>query len=310
MTKLIKRALILAKEEVTYGTDSIPDTANNAILALNPNVKAAGEKLERNPAMGNLGRLGALIGKQWVELTFSVELKGSGTIDAAPRIGDILESCAMAETVNAGVSVVYNPVSTGIKSCTIYAYFDGILHKITGCRGTFEIIAAAGQIVMLNFTMQGLYQAPIDTAFPGSVTYESTIPPVFKNASFTLNAISTLVVQQLQVALQNELSQSDDVNAATGIKEISIVDRNPIGSFNPEVPAIAAYDFHADWAAASKRALSAVVGSAEGNKITISAPKVTLDEMGPGDRNGILIYDIPISLAIDSGDDEMELKFE
>jgi len=310
MGKLIKRGLILAKEEAAYGTDSVPDTTDNAMLALNPNVKAAGEKLERNPAMGSLGRLGALIGKQWVEISFSVELKGSGSLGVAPRIGDLLECCGMAETVNAGVSVVYDPASTSHKSCTIYAYFDGILHKITGCRGTFEIVKAAGQIVLVNFTIQGLYQAPTDTAFPSSVTYESTIPPVFKSAAFTLNAVTTLVVQQLQVALQNELSQSDDINAATGIKQISIIDRNAIGSFNPEVPAIADYDFHADWAAGTQRALSAIVGSAEGNKITISAPKVTLDEMGPGDRNGILVYEVPISLAINSGDDELEIKFE
>jgi len=309
MAKLIKRALILAKEESTYGEDSVPAADTNAILALNLNVKDAGEKLERNPVMASLGRMGALIGKKWVEITFGVELKGSGTIDVAPRTGDLLESCAMLETVNVGVSVVYTPVSTSLKSCTIYAYFDGIVHKILGCRGTFEVVAAAGQIVMVNFTIQGLYQAPVDLALPSAV-YETTIPPVFKSAEFTFNAVTTLVIQQLQVALQNEIVQQEDVNAVHGIKGIAITNRNPIGSFNPEVPAIADYDFHADWVAGEKRALSAIVGSVEGNKITVSAPKVTLDEMGQGDRNGILIYEVPISLAIDSGDDELELKFE
>ena len=60
---------------------------------------------------------------------------------------------------------------------------------------------------------------------------------------------------------------------------------------------------------ASERTLSVVVGSSTGNICTITAPKVELDGVTDGDRAGLLASDIPISLAMSSGNDEIQLNF-
>jgi len=61
---------------------------------------------------------------------------------------------------------------------------------------------------------------------------------------------------------------------------------------------------------ATQRELSLVIGSAAGNKVTISAPKVTLDSIADGERESLLTREIPFTLGQDSGDDEVEIKFE
>ncbi|MEQ9716279.1 MAG: phage tail tube protein [Candidatus Asgardarchaeum sp.] len=201
-------------------------------------------------------------------------------------------------------------MSENLKSFTIYAYFDGLLHKITACEGTWEIVMDAGQIAKINWTFKGFYQTPIDEALPSGVVYDSPVPPVVLNAGFKINNVSTLVVQSVAVALNNVISQRDDVNAASAIKGFLITDRAGGGSFNPEAVLKATYDFYGDWEEATARALEITIGSTPGNIIEIAAPKVTLDNITPGDRDGIRVFDIPFSLAEDSGDDEISITFK
>ena len=74
---------------------------------------------------------------------------------------------------------------------------------------------------------------------------------------------------------------------------------------------MATYDFFTDWKNATARALSVVVGSVAGNKLTVTMPKVTLDGVETGDRNGAVTRDIPFRAACtDAGNDEVQLKFE
>ncbi len=56
--------------------------------------------------------------------------------------------------------------------------------------------------------------------------------------------------------------------------------------------------------------MSIVIGSSAGNKVTVSAPKVVVDYIPHGDRDGIRTLDLTFALSYDSGDDEIELKFE
>lgn len=317
---LVKRCVILAKEEVTYGVDPVPTPADNAIRVINPVINPTGEKLTRDHVKTSLSPLSPLMGKKYVEITFTTELRSNGLTqngDTAPRVGDLFEACAMLETLtpessgggNDG-SVKYTPTSDNLKSVTIYAYFDGLLHKITACVGTWEIIMEAGQIAKVNWTFKGFYQAPTDTALPSGVVYDSSVPPVVLNAGFKINNVSTLVTQSVAAALNNVISQRDDVNAASGIKGFLITDRAGGGSFNPEAVLKATYDFYDDWKEATARALEITIGSVAGNKIKISAPKVTLDNITPGDREGIRVFDIPFSLAESSGDDEISVTFK
>jgi len=313
---LSKQKVLLAKEESTYGTDSTPTPAANAIDAKDIKISYPGEVLERPMERASLSPVAPKIGKHYIEVTFTCELKGSGSQGVAPAIGDLLEACGFAETVSAGSSVLYKPASTGHKSVTIYVYDiqaetgNSRLHKLTGARGNVNFVFEAGQIARLEFTFQGLYNIPTDVSTPDSASYESTTPPIVESSNFTLNSVDSLVVQSININMANELHPGDDINAAAGIKNIGIVGRKPNGSFNPEAVLLATYDFWTDWVNANQRALSLVVGSAAGNKCTISAPKVSIDTITEGDRGGRRIEDIPFKLNVDSGDDEIELKFE
>jgi hypothetical protein len=311
---LEKLKVLLAKEESVYGSDPTPTVASNSIEAMNIKLKYRGDVLERDIQRETLSPVAPVIGQRSVEISFSVELKGSGSAGTAPRLGDLLEACGFNETVSAGSSVIYTPASSTMKSITIYQYDladagSCVLHKITGCRGTAKMTLEAGKLAMIDFTFQGLYNAPTDVANPGTPTFESSIPAIVQSSQFTLNDVTSLVAQKIDLDFANSVQQSDDINSAGGIKSFNIVGRKPTGAFNPEAVVVATYDFWTDWLAATQRAMSAIVGSEAGNTITVSAPKVTIDNIDNEERNGVVIRNIPFRCSLNSGNDELQIKF-
>lgn len=312
----IRNRCLLAKEETGgYGVDPTPTVAANAIEAKNVKVNYIGDLLERDNVRSNISPVSPVVGKRYVEVTFECELKGSGTKGTAGRIGDLLEACSFAETPSAGSSVTYVPTSSGQKSVTIYVYdldsSSAVLKKITGAVGTINVRCVAGQYATLEFIMRGLYNAPEDVALPGAPEYEITLPPIVESAAFTLapSSAGVLITQEVSISLNNEIAERDDISTTSAIKAFTIVGRKPKGSFNPEAALIATHGFWADWVASEQRALSIVIGSASGNKCTITAPKVTVDSIADADRDGLLTRDIPFSLGQNAGNDEISIVF-
>lgn len=311
-----KQKILCAKEEETYGSDITPAVGTNDIDASNIVINYRGEKLDRDLQRESLSPENPVIGKKSIEISFTCELKGSGSAGTAPQIADLLEACGFSESVDAGSSVVYAPASTGHKSVTIYLYDVQVessgnyrLHKITGARGNANLIFEAGQIARVEFTFQGLYNIPTDVVDPGDPSYESTNPPIVDSATLQLNSES-LIAQMVGINLNNNVVEREDLNTAHGLKGFEITGRAPTGEMNPEAVLLATYDFWTDWADATARALELTLGATAGNILEVSAPKVTPDNIDEADRNGIRAERIPFTLGLDSGDDELILTFK
>lgn len=309
---LTRKTVILAKVEGTYGQDATPTPSANAILVKNVDVKPVGELVERDFLRTTLSPLEFVRGMKEHELSFETELKGTGSAGATPSWGwegELLRACGLDETINTGVDISYEPVSASFESVTIYVYKDGIFHKLLGCRGTFVISGTVGQYLTVRWTFRGLYVAPTDTS-PGAQTFSSIKPPVLLSAGLTIASYSP-VATSIEVAANNDLGRRTDINDAAGVKEILITGRKPGGSFDPESVLEATHPFWADWSAATAKALNiGPIGSTAGNKITITAPKLQLEEISYGDREGLQTYETPFRLAMSSGDDELKIKFE
>ncbi len=313
---LRQRAIVLAKLETTYGTDAVPSAASDAILAFNPTINPVGAKIVRDPMRDTISPSPGLIGSRYVEFTFETDLYASGAAGTAPRAGALFQACSMTETIVALTSATYKPNSLGTsaKSVTIYYYADeganARLHKITGCVGTFELVAKAGEPARLRWTFRGLYAVPTSVAFP-TPTYEAGIntPPKALSTNLTVNAISTFVAQQVTITLENMIATRPDVNSATGIKGFVITDRKGKGTWNPESFPIATYDLWTDWINATLRQLSMVLGSGAGNICTITCPKLMIDDIQQQEREKLEIWNIPFSLAYNTGDDEISIVY-
>lgn len=307
--------VLLVKEESVIGSDPTPDVANNAIEAANIKVAYRGDLLERNIQKNTLSPTGPVVGKRSVEVTFECELKGSGTAGTAGRLGDLLEGCGFMESVAVGSSVVYTPHSGTMKTVTLYVYDmpdtgSARLHKITGAVGNMKMNLEAGQFGRLEFSFQGNYNAVADVTPVSTPTYETTLPPIVESAQFSMNSDSDLIVQALQIDTGNGIVARDDISSENGVLAFMISTRKAQGTFSPEAVTIADHDWWSDWIAATARAMSVVVGSTAGNKCTITAPKVTVDQITEADRNAITTDEMPFRCSGNAGNDELVLTFE
>ena len=156
MARSTRNTAILAKIETTQGTDAVPTGAANALLISDASFDISYNNVDRSLIRGFFGGAEQLAGTRFVDMSFSVEISGSGTAGTAPAWGPLLQACGYAEAVTASTRVDYTPISTGQKSLTIYYSDDGVLHKALGCMGNVEFAMGAGERPLLKFNFAGI----------------------------------------------------------------------------------------------------------------------------------------------------------
>ncbi|OED38496.1 hypothetical protein AB834_00860 [PVC group bacterium (ex Bugula neritina AB1)] len=313
MSVLLKNDILLAKIETGYGVDTAP-SSTDFVEAMDLSVSITGETLERNLNRGSLSAISSKVGKRYVDISFSSELKGSGTEGIAPNIGKLFQACAFSETVVADTSVTYKPISADIPSLTFYFYekltsTTSKLTKVTGCRGTFTMDFSASEIAKVSFDFKGLYNEPTDVTTPSTPNFGTIKPPIVENSAFTFNSNTSLIVQQLSLDLGNGVVMSDDINANAGIGQIFINSRSMSGNFNPEVVSVSAYNWYTDWESATSRSLSLGIGSVAGNIVDISVPEVTVTSLSSGERDGLRTMEVPFQVSSDAGNEDITIGF-
>jgi len=310
MPKLLtRRKLLLFKVEGTYNSDPTPTPILDAVLVSELTWSNEGLKMIERPAVRpSLAALQQVYGGRLVTIAFNAEVKGSGAAGTAPEIGQLLRACARGETIVAATSVTYLPVSTSIESGTAYVYEDGKRIVLTGCRGNVAYALSAGGIVVASFTLTGHVAAQTDAALP-TPTFDTTVPVAWIGGAFTIGGFSA-VISELNFDFGNQLAMPESVNGADGFDEISIVGRDTNGSINPLDQLVGTQDYLAKFTAGTAMALTTgVIGSAAGNKLTITMPAVYYRDATQADRDGIASLDLPFGAAESSTDDEVSIAF-
>jgi len=307
MALLTRKRLILAKIESTYGTDSTP-AGTEAILVRNLEITPVqSDVVSRDLIRPYLGNYENLLANTRVEVSFEVELAGSGTAGTAPAWDAVIKSCGMSGTVVADTSVTYAPVSSSFSSCTIYANIDGVRHKITGCRGSFSITGEVGQIPVIQFSMVGVFNAPDDSAAPTPTYSNQATPVIFKNGNTT-----SFQIFSFSGALQ---SFSFDMACDTvyrelvgGTKEVLITNRAPNGSATVEAVALSSHNFFTDATGTSTGNLTFQHGQTAGNIVTFTSAQTDLGSPTYSDSDGIQMLTLPyVATPTTAGNNEVSI---
>lgn len=306
MALKFRRRAVLAKTEVTYGTDATPSGAANAIqlsdVTINP---MEGEEVERNLVGRSIGSQPALLVGLHVVLEASVELAGAGTAGDAPGYGVLLRACGFSETVDAGVDVVYAPVSADEESASIYFNLDGQRFVMLGSRGTASFSVSARGLPQITFRLTGLWSEPSAQAYPTGdfSAFQKPLPATKANTpTFTLHAF-TAVMHSLEISQNNEIAHRDLVNE----ESVIITDRGFTGTTVIDMPALGTQNFFAVAKAETLAALQLIHGTAAGNIIQIDAPKVQIGRPSIADAQGVATLSLPLRLTPDAGDDDFTL---
>ena len=312
---LTKKGIVLAQTESAYATDPGGWAGNHVIDTDKDTLDISwpAELEERPFSATTFTKQVPVIAERALEIALTVELKGSGVAGTAPRIGPLLRASGFLETANPGVDVTYTlvtPFPASENSVALKCYIDAGYFLLLGARGNPRFLLPKGKRLLGQFRFRGLYTGPVAEAIP-SLTREGTAALLGKSATVTaLGGTLTRAISNIEFDLQNELVDAPDPSKADAIKEIYILDRTVIGSLDPAIEQ--ASDLTGDitlWNGRTKSDFSYVVGAA-GNKLTISGKGMVINDPKLADRGGARIFQHAFGMYGDTGDDELQLKFE
>jgi hypothetical protein len=386
MALLLRKSLILIKAESTYGSDISP-AGTDAVLVRDLTITPLqSDTVSRDLVRPYLGASEQLLANTRVQCQFTVELAGSGTAGTAPRFGDALKACAMAETTTGaavtgtatagaansitlaagasstdgtyvgqiititsgtgsghvglitayvgstkvatvraisttfvpgassgysiGANVSYAPVSSSFSSVTIYYNVDGLLHKVTGARGTVVLNGEVGAIPTLQFTMTGIYNSPTDTAAPTATYTNQATPLIFKQGNTTAFQLYSYsgCLQSVSMDVGNNIVYRELIGCT---KEVLITQRNVTGTVVIETPTIAAKDyFTAALADGTTGNFSFAHGTAAGNRVGLVLSTVDIGDLTYSGQDDIAMLNLPYTAIPSSpGNNEFILTF-
>lgn len=309
MPLLYRRMAITAKIETTYGTDSVPTGAANAMLVRNVRVSPLTVESEARELMRPyLGNSEDIVGAFYGGLQFDVECAGAGGAGTVPKYGPLLRGCGMAEVIAAGVSVTYTPISTAFESLSMYFYLDGVLHRFTGARGSVAARLNNRQAAMFQFNYQGLFQPVSDSAVPAAVYTGFQVPLAMNTANtptFNLYGVagSAAPLRNLSLDLANQVSYRNLV----GSEAVQILDRKPAGQIEFEATTVAVRNWWNNVRDAFSGALQIVHGTQPGNIVEFTAPRVQLTGPNYGDFEGGAMFQAGLKLNPNAGNDELAI---
>jgi len=304
---LTRKKVLLAKIESSYGTDATPTGAANAILAANVTASPfEAEQQQRETVQPYLGARGVFHVGRMVRLEFDVEAAGAGAAGSVPGYGPLLRACGFSETVNAGVDVVYAPVSESFDSGTIHFHQDGSKHALVGARGNVALRVEVKRIPVYHLTMGGLYVAPAAATDPTPDTSGFTTPLTVSNdntPTFSLHGFACKL-QQLTLGPNHQVVHRELV----GEESVQITDRQGGGQVTIEAPALGSKDYFAAAAAGTQAALQLIHGTVAGNIVQLDAPRVQLLNPQYVDSDGIVMLQMGLALVPSSaGNDEFTI---
>ena len=316
MPRYIRNTVITAKVETTYGTDAGPTGAANALLVTDMTITPLdAQNIDRNLIRGYFGGSEQLVGPASVKVNFSVELAGAGAAATAPAWGPLLLGCAMAEaSLTTPNRVEYSPVSTALKSLTIYYYDDGVLHKLLGAMGTCTLSAKVGERPMLKFEFTGLdggvsaastsgtltaWQKPI--AMTKANVVDITLGLAYATGAFSGGTLYSSTGLELQ--LGNAVSYSPMLSNET----VDITDRSMTGSMELDLSAAQEVTMMGQVKANTTQSLGITLGTVSGNKLLIYAPTVQMISPRKSELNGKRLIGFDLRLMPSAGNDELKL---
>jgi len=266
-----------------YGDDVAPTAA--MLVSSISHTPMAGSTVARNNYKGFKGNSGSLASTNWQELSFEIELASSGTPGVAPAYADLLRCCGFAEVLTAVTSAVYNPIDSGEDDGTAYYYYDNVLHKMRGVRGSVELALDLGGLWKLKFKLLGLYDDAA-TGTPAGIDFSAFTKPLVANSqtitSFSFFGVSTLKMTNLSLNPGISVNHFD----ATNQEEIELSERTGTLSTTLREPDLATKNFFAETRTGTEGAMAIQLGNVAGAIVKVDVPNIQLTGTSRGADKG------------------------
>lgn len=291
-----KKALILSAIEATPGTAETLVAGDGAMVVRNPQYSQNNTNIERDFISPDHGTLASLPGSISGQISFDTELKPGASLGVAPQVGKLLRMCGFSETLDAGVDVEYALGGSGFEHGTVA--FDlqddgggnGPRYAIKGAHGNLVFSAEVGGLMNIAATLTGAYITPTDVAAL-SPTFETKIPPIFKDGTFTIGGVA-LKVRRFSIDLRNQIVLTPDINEASGFALARYGSRAPQITFDAELTTITTHNFTGLIENATESALVLQSQVTANNTVRMEATKLQYTNISFNNQDNIPVVSV------------------
>jgi hypothetical protein len=307
--KLDRLKLVLcAVNGGAYGTDAAPGSAD-AVKGFEFNVTPLqSTRVDDDQVQPWLGAGDSYLVGKHAEITFKVRASGAGAAGDVPPVGSLLRICGLSETVSAGVSVDYEPVSSGFEDGTLYFWRDNKRRVLTGVRGTVTFMAERSSVPYFEFALRGLYNKPTNVAFP-TPDFSAWVKPVVAEP-VNVGTWSFFGTQPIFNSLRLSFANDYPFVSRVNQERVDITGRAAEGELVMEEEDLATLDLEDLATSHTNGTLSFEHGKTAGNIVGVSAPKVQVMAPSEGESEGTAMQTAPLSLKPDAGNDELKITFK
>jgi hypothetical protein len=205
----------------------------------------------------------------------------------------------------------YTPVSDNLETCTIYCYYEQVLHKITGCAGTVSFTGQGGAFTQANFTFSGNYIAPVDAALPTTAVFEKSVPVQTELAQASLGGTDDFCLNSFTVDCSNTVTPRTCLNRADAYAGFRITDRSPKITIDPEAMPEAKFALWEYMTLGSLFSFHIRVGTLMGNIVRFQSDNLQISDISYADRDGLRAYTVNLAAVTTTanGNDELRIIF-
>lgn len=207
--------------------------------------------------------------------------------------------------------VHYTPVSDNLETCTIYCYYEQVLHKITGCAGTVSFSGQGGAFTQANFTFSGNYIAPVDAALPTNAVFEKSVPVQTELAQATLGGTDDFCLSSFTIDFSNTVTPRTCLNRADAYAGFRITNRAPVVTIDPEAMPEAKFALWEYMTLGTLFSFHVRVGTTRGNIVRFQSDNLQISDISYADRDGLRAYTVNLAAVTTTanGNDELRIIF-
>lgn len=288
MVLLARKRVLAAKIEATPGT---AESLSSSDAVFNPyNIVTQNEtELEARVASAGFANRASVTGAYRGSIAFRHDVQWDGTATEPAWADTFLPACGWVKS-----GQVFTPRTevpgTNVKTLTIAAYIDGTRKLLRGASGNFTLVCPVGRTAYFDFTFQGIWTDPTDTALI-TPTYP-TDPSLRYAASTTTWDGTTLCNESLTLNSNNEIVPLECESNVEGITYMLITGRRVAVTGNPHARLVASDPRHADFLNMTEGILTFGIDGPTNAVLTFNAPKAQIVSISEGERNGFLIDEI------------------
>lgn len=306
---LQRKSFALVKIETEYGVDPGLTIDDMLVLTGISGTRYGGSTTDRTRMRATLGGFSQINTGPNAQITLTAPLKGAGTPGNVPECGAMLRACGHSEVITADESVVYQPVSTGFESATVYWITDNQVQRITGARGTATFTLTSGSDPTVEVAFTGAYNRPEAFTLDGEYEELVTEVPVNKQntSGFDVHGYEGCG-QSFTLTQNNTVTWRNLINC----EGAHITDRQSTGQVNIEAPNLATKDYFAEIEShqeVKKGPVALIHGTEAGNTVVFNAPAVQLASISDQDQDGYVHYQMDARFLPVAGDDEYTITF-